>query len=56
MHISFILLWTTLTFQNSNILNLTKFWLENVKENNHLVNLSVSGSLILKWILEKYGV
>jgi hypothetical protein len=34
----------------------TKFYLENLKENEHLETLGIDGSIVLKWVLKKYGV
>jgi len=33
----------------------TIFWLENLKERDHLEDVSVDGNIILEWILRKQG-
>jgi len=33
----------------------TEFWLETLKGRDHLEDIGVDGTIILEWILEKYG-
>jgi hypothetical protein len=32
----------------------TKFWLENLKERDHLEDIGIDGKVILEWILGKW--
>jgi hypothetical protein len=34
----------------------TKFWLENLNRKGKMSDLDIDGRIILKWILEKYGL
>jgi hypothetical protein len=48
--------WTRHVIPTEEIKMHTKFWLENMKERDHLEDLLVDGSIILKSILNKQGV